>query len=209
MFKPLAKGDEPYRWVNEAKLAPGVIYVLKRAELEIRLADLFLSAECEHEQASTNLGNHHRRGASMAQTYDPVAKLNELIKGIEFAMLTTIRPSGRLHSCPMATTEAEGDGVLWFFSGNNTEKVEAIKTDPRVNLAYSDASSQRYVSITGNAEPVRDHVKAKELWKPLYNAWFPMGLQDPNLILLKVNIQVAEYWDATAGSMVLLAGFAN
>ena len=145
----------------------------------------------------------------MTQTNDPVAKLNELTKGIDFAMLTTIRPNGRLYSCPMATTEAEGDGVLWFFSSNNTEKVEAIKTDARVNLAYSDSGSQRYVSITGNAEPVRDHVKAKELWKPLYSAWFPMGLQDPNLILLKVNIQTAEYWDSTAGRMVPLAGFAR
>jgi ubiquinone/menaquinone biosynthesis C-methylase UbiE len=31
MFKPLAKGDEPYSWVNETRIAPWVIYVLKRA----------------------------------------------------------------------------------------------------------------------------------------------------------------------------------
>lgn len=30
-LEPLAKGDEPYSWVNETKLAPWVIYVLKRA----------------------------------------------------------------------------------------------------------------------------------------------------------------------------------
>jgi SAM-dependent methyltransferase len=30
-FKPLAKGDEPYKWVNETRIAPWVIYVLKRA----------------------------------------------------------------------------------------------------------------------------------------------------------------------------------
>ena len=29
MYKPLAKGDEPYRWVNETKIAHWVIYVLK------------------------------------------------------------------------------------------------------------------------------------------------------------------------------------
>jgi general stress protein 26 len=145
----------------------------------------------------------------MAQTNDPVAKLNELIKGIEFAMLTTIRPNGSLHSCPMAPSEIDGDGVLWFFSANNTEKVEAIKTDPRVNLAYSDAGGQRYVSVTGNAEPVRDHLKAQELWNPNYQAWFPMGLQDPNLILLRVVVRDAEYWDDTAGRMVPLAGFAR
>jgi SAM-dependent methyltransferase len=31
VFKPLAKGDEPYTWVSETKIAPWVIYVLRRA----------------------------------------------------------------------------------------------------------------------------------------------------------------------------------
>ena len=39
----------------------------------------------------------------MTQTSNPVVKLNELIEGIDFAMLTTIRTNGSLHSCPMAT----------------------------------------------------------------------------------------------------------
>ena len=145
----------------------------------------------------------------MADTNDPVAKLEELIKGIDFAMLTTIRPDGSLHSCAMATAEIDSDGVIWFFSGNNSEKVEAIKSDPRVNLAYSDASGQRYISVSGHGEPVRDHVKAKGLWSPLYETWFPKGIEDPNLILLRVQVRGAEYWDASAGHMVQLTGFAR
>jgi general stress protein 26 len=145
----------------------------------------------------------------MAQTYDPVAKLNELIKGIDFAMLTTLRSDGSLHSCPMATQDVDGDGVIWFFSDSNTQKVEAIRADPRVNLAYSDVGSQRYVSVAGRCELVRDHVKAKQLWSPLYRTWFPKGLEDPNLILLKVHVQEAEYWHAPEGRMVQLPGFAK
>ena len=145
----------------------------------------------------------------MAQTYDPVAKLNELIKGIDFAMLTTIRSDGSLHSCPMATQDVDGDGVIWFFSHAKTEKVEAIRTDPRVNLAYSDADSQRYVSISGRCELVRDHVKAKQLWKPVYGTWFPKGIEDPNLILLKVQVQEADYWHTDESRMVKLPGFAK
>ena len=30
IYKPLAKGDEPYAWVNETKVAPWVIYAVKR-----------------------------------------------------------------------------------------------------------------------------------------------------------------------------------
>lgn len=29
IFKPLAKGDEPYNWINETRIAPWTIYVLK------------------------------------------------------------------------------------------------------------------------------------------------------------------------------------
>jgi general stress protein 26 len=145
----------------------------------------------------------------MANTHDSIAKLNELIKGIDFAMLTTTRTNGSLHSCPMAAAQVDEDAVLWFFSGNNTEKVEAIKNNAKVNVAYSDSISQRYVSITATAEPVRDHVKAKELWEPQYKAWFPNELADPDLILLKVHVRGVEYWDANGGRMVELAGFAN
>lgn len=31
VLKPLAKGDEPYRWINETKVAPWVVYVLARS----------------------------------------------------------------------------------------------------------------------------------------------------------------------------------
>ncbi len=145
----------------------------------------------------------------MAQTNDPVARLNELISNIGFAMLTTVRPDGTLHSCPMASSPVDPDGIIWFFSANNTEKVEAIRTSQRVNLAYIDHSAQRYISVSGYCELVRDHAKAKELWNPDYKAWFSGGLDNPNLILLKVNVQQAEYWDTSKGRMFQLVGFAN
>ena len=31
MYKPLAREDEPFHWINETRIAPWVIYVLKRA----------------------------------------------------------------------------------------------------------------------------------------------------------------------------------
>lgn len=146
----------------------------------------------------------------MAETNDdPVATLKELTKGIDFAMLTTIRSDGSLHSCPMATQDVDADGVIWFFSHTNTEKVEAIRNEPRVNLAYSDADGQRYVSISGRCELVRDHDKAKQLWEPVYATWFPKGIEDPNLILLKVHVQQADYWHTDHSCMVKLPGLAK
>ena len=35
-YKPLAKGNEPYKWVNETRIAPWVIYVLRRQTAQNR-----------------------------------------------------------------------------------------------------------------------------------------------------------------------------
>ena len=143
----------------------------------------------------------------MASTSVPIAQLNDLIRGIDTAILTTVRPDGSLHSCPMASRASDEAGVLWFLSHNNSEKVEAVRTSQRVNLAYGDTVSQRYVSVSGFCELVRDHARAKLLWDPSYASWFPGGVEDPNLVLLKVDIEQAEYWDASHGRMVPILGF--
>jgi len=142
----------------------------------------------------------------MADSTDPVARLNQLTSGIDFAMLTTVRADGVLHSCPMATHPAESGGVLWFFASNYSQKADALKTDPRVNLAYCDPAGGRYVSVSGNCELVRDQKKAQQLWKDAYQAWLPKGLSDPDLILLKVDIGDVEYWDAASHTMGRLGG---
>ena len=138
-----------------------------------------------------------------------VEKLAKLIKGVRVAMLTTIEADGTLRSRPMATQQTEFDGTLWFFTWLDTAKVHEIEHDRHVNLAYANPSDEVYVSVSGTARVVRDQAKAKELWNPIHKAWFPKGVDDPNLGLLRVEIEKAEYWDAPASSVVQLIGFAK
>jgi general stress protein 26 len=99
------------------------------------------------------------------------------------------------------------EGNLWFFTRTDTEKVEAIRDNDNVCLSYADPDEQRYVSITGAAQLLNIPAKKKELWNPLYKAWFPQGLDDPKLVLIKVLVTNAEYWHAPEGKMVQLMGF--
>lgn len=144
---------------------------------------------------------------SQQKTTTALEQLREKIKGIRIAMLTTIDEDGSLHSRPMATQETESDGDLWFFTAAGSPKVGEIERDQRVNLSYADPDAQRYVSVSGTAQLVRDRAKAKELWNPLLKAWFPKGLDDPELALLHVQVEKAEFWDSPSGKMVQLAGF--
>lgn len=140
---------------------------------------------------------------------DPISKLNELIQGIPTAVLTTVRPDSSLHSRPMAPQQVDASGTFWFLTASNTEKVEAVRTMQRVNLSFANPAADRYVSVSGYCELVRNGAKAKELWRPEYKAWLPTGLDDPDLVLMRIVVQQAEYWDSAQGRMLELRGFPN
>ncbi len=138
---------------------------------------------------------------------EPVEKLGEMIEGIQFAMLTTAEADDTLRSRPMVTQQVEFDGDLWFFTHASDAKVNETQRNPNVNVSFAAPDDQRYVSVSGRAESVRNRQKAEELWNPMYKAWFPQGLDDPDLALLKVHVDQAEYWDSASSTMVHIAGF--
>lgn len=138
---------------------------------------------------------------------DSKKKLQELIKDIRVAMLTTVSANGQLRSRPMATQDVNVDDALWFLTDTNTAKVAEVSQEEQVNLVYMDVKSQRYVSISGIGQTYRDTAKVNELWNPLLKAWFPKGPDDPMIAVMRVVPEYAEYWDAPSYSIVQLFGF--
>jgi len=55
---------------------------------------------------------------------------------------------------------------------------------------------------------MRDAARARELWSPAAKAYFPRGPEDPNLVLIRVEVDQAEYWDGphtTVGQVIAFA----
>lgn len=145
----------------------------------------------------------------MTDRDDAIKTLGTLIKDVQVAMLTTLDDDGTLRSRPMATQETPFDGTLWFFTKADSPKVDEIDREHQVGLSYSDPRKQNYVSISGTASLVRDKAKIEELWKPTLKAWFPEGLNDPEIALLRVDVSKAEYWDTPSSTVVHLIGLAK
>jgi general stress protein 26 len=133
---------------------------------------------------------------------EELKRLNEKIKDIKIAMLTTIEDNGELHTRPMSTHGMEDDGTLWFFTKEHSAKVEEIKKEQQISLSYTDTDGENYVCASGTATVSHDKEKMKELWNPILKAWFPEGLDDPEIALLKVKLHKAEYWDEPGGKVV-------
>jgi len=140
------------------------------------------------------------------QTAHGQDKLTELIKDIRFAMFTTHKPhGGHLHSRPMTTQNKRiEDDALWFFMSRAGSPVAEFAGDDQVNVAYADPGSDTYVSVSGIAQVVEDAAKKQQLWNKAAEAWFKGGVNDPDLALVRVRIEHADYWDVRESKLVQL-----
>jgi general stress protein 26 len=128
---------------------------------------------------------------------DPHKRLWELIKHMRFGMLTHKHANGSLHAHPLTTQNKslEPDMMLYFFVSKKTELGQRLTADGNVNVSYADPQKDTYVSICGQAS-VSDDMRLKQhLFNALAKAWFPGGVNDPDLELVQVRITHAEYWD--------------
>lgn len=138
---------------------------------------------------------------------DGTRKVTKILGDQRVGMLTTTAPDGTLVSRPMALQEVEFDGDLWFFAERASRKVQHVTHRPLVNVGAGSGAT--WVSLTGVAEVVDDLARKRELWDPVVEAWFPDGPEDPDVVLLRVRADSAEYWNSSAGRLASLVSFAK
>jgi general stress protein 26 len=118
-----------------------------------------------------------------------------VIKSFDVAMLATRGSS--LHARPMAVAEVTNDGIVVFVTSLESTKIAEIENDPRAFVTYQGTS--RFVSAIGGIRIDRNRAEIKRLWSEGWRVWFPQGMDDPAICLLRFEIYQGEYWD-TAGS---------
>lgn len=110
------------------------------------------------------------------------------------------------HSEPL-TAQLDEDQVdtLWFFIGKDNR------------LAKGGAAMAQFVSkghdyfacLSGRAHVQNDFAMIDKLWSRQVEAWFPGGKDDPNLALLRFDIDSAELWETDmsfAGKLKMIFG---
>lgn len=125
---------------------------------------------------------------------DPREIVEKIMKDTRIAVLTYTDTQGRLVSTPMGTQDFEDASVVWFITGLDTDKVDAIRANPQVNVSYS--SDDGWVSYSGTATPSKDKAKLDELWDASASAFMDTEKDDPRSGLLEVHGQTAEYWSS-------------
>ena len=144
----------------------------------------------------------------MTKTADAATleKLSGMIKHIQTAMLTS-EDGPHLRARPMVAAQKDFTGELFFYTHASAHKVAEVGAKERVGVTYADSHHQLYVSLSGTAEVVRDKSEIQAHWGEAMRTWFPKGVDDPDIAILKVDVEQAEYWDAPNSTMVHLFGY--
>ena len=144
----------------------------------------------------------------MTKTADAATleKLSGMIKHIQTAMLTS-EDGPHLRARPMVAAQKDFTGELFFYTHASAHKVAEVGAKERVGVTYADSHHQYYISLSGTAEVVRDKSEIQAHWGEAMRTWFPKGVDDPDIAILKVDVDQAEYWDAPSSTMVHLYGY--
>jgi len=124
---------------------------------------------------------------------DKMKKLIDLMTDFETAMLVTKGLGHRLDGRPMAIAKIDEDGGLWFITSRHSGKVAEIASATEVCVTMQ--AKYQFVSVSGNVSIIDDRVMVERLWREAWRPWFPLGIDDPSLILLHVIPIAGEYWD--------------
>ena len=141
-----------------------------------------------------------------------VAKVRKLLPSFKAAIFVTgVRSGQALHSRPLAL---QGDpeifgGTLWFFADDRSPKVDELAVDSAVTLFMQNDSATHYLQLDGPAWLSKDKAKMRELFTPIAKTWFPGGLDDPHLTLIRFNAATGAFWESPGGVWQVAAAFAT
>lgn len=110
------------------------------------------------------------------------------------------------HSIPL-TAQLDRDQVdtLFFFVGKDNR---LAKGGPAM-AQFVSKGHDYFACLAGTARIDNDFAMIDKLWSRYVEAWFPGGKDDPNLALLRFDIDSAELWEtdmSVSGALKMLFG---
>ena len=136
-----------------------------------------------------------------------VDRIWEVIEKARVCMMATQFGDG-LRVRPMEALPERDENVICFITDRRGLREHAIEVSPEVYLTFVYPNENVYLALTGEAFVVNDADCAERLWSRQQDGWL-RGPDDPNLMIIRVELWRAEMWDGPANSAVADFQFAK
>lgn len=115
----------------------------------------------------------------------------------EPAVVLTSDGLGAIHA---ATADTAADTrIYWFLADARSLLDWESHRRQVVTVSFQSPDERVYLSLSGRAEVVTDHEAAAGMWRPSFKRWFPGGLGDPRLLLVRFATYDADYYQTSSG----------
>lgn len=132
---------------------------------------------------------------------EAITKFKELVDAVGTCMFITTPTDCEHHARPMGVVEVDQDANTWFFSHFDSNKVKNIQINPDVEMIFAHPSKEIYLVVKGRASIETDKKLIRDKWHPQIKAWFPLGVDSPDICLLKIKTDEAHYWTTETGKL--------
>jgi len=123
------------------------------------------------------------------------------LKGVED---DRTRPMTAQVDVPDGADEEDG-GTIYFFASRSDGVGQAVPGSGRAVATFAGKGHGLFAHIHGTLVATDDRAVIERLWNPFIASWYKDGKHDPDLQLLRFDIESAEVWEATPGSTIKAA----
>ena len=133
---------------------------------------------------------------------EAIPQIASLINQIDICLFATRGDDGQLHARPMSNNgQVEWDGQSWFFAPTDGRLVTELRADPAAVAAYRAEEGFAFVSVSGRATIETDPELKQRYWLDDLERWFPNGPADPNVALIRLDAEEAQWWTEDGDGM--------
>jgi general stress protein 26 len=105
-----------------------------------------------------------------------------------------------------AQLDKDADAAIWFF----TSRTGPFAAGGPATATLSGKGHDLFARFTGLLREEADPEHLEQEWSPAIEAWFPGGRDNPDLMMLRMDLDRAEIWNADLGlidTAKMLLGF--
>ena len=126
---------------------------------------------------------------------DPQKTLGALIDKCSIAQLCYVDKDGFPATRAMLKPR-EWNGLREFYFTTNTssEKVNALRNNPKTSIYFVDRRFFRGVSLAGIAEILEDVAAKERIWRDGDEQYYSKGVTDPDYCVIKITVQKGRYY---------------
>lgn len=132
---------------------------------------------------------------------EKVHEIFKKMKNIKISFLNSFK-NEQISARPMTTFFKDEDySNIYFISPTDSDQIDDFKSTPTATATLSDLSDNIYVECQGHISLTQSKEKIEPFWNEMTEAWFPKGITESDVTLVRLEIANIECWDSSGSTL--------